>query len=369
MWAVLTDSRRKGNRWDPDEFFETGRSTLSGWLSVLDRLDLAVNRGRALDFGCGLGRLTQALCEHFDRCDGVDIAPSMIEGAREWNRHGARCAYHLNTGGDLADFPDGAFDLVFCYLVLQHMEPHLARGYVSEFMRVLAPGGMAVFQAPRPPVLLTAEERMADVALNGELPRLSAGQSARIPLSVTNTSTARWSNWETSPLAVRVGNHWRSAAGELVVNDDGRAELPGDLGPGERTEVDLVVQAPLSGGQWILEVDVLQEGAAWFGQGRSATLTLPVTVRSSPALPDRLIRKARAVLGGSRGEAPGVTAPAGEDAPPPPVMEMYGVPRPDIEGIVEAAGATVVEVIEDRWPGGWVSLRYVVTNGTALSPR
>ncbi len=371
MWAVLTNSYRKGNRWDPDEFFETGRSTVSDWLDVLDRLDVAVNRGRALDFGCGLGRLTQALCEHFDRCDGVDIAPSMIEGAERWNRHGSRCTYHLNTGGDLADFADGAFDLVFCYLVLQHMEPDLAKGYISEFMRLLGPGGVVVFQVPEawhPPQLLTTEERTADLALIGGLPRLRAGQSARIRLSVTNASTARWSNWETSPFAVRVGNHWRSATGELVINDDGRAELPGDLDPGERAVVDLVVQAPPGGGRWILEVDVVEEGAAWFGHGHSATLNLPVTVGGSQSLPDRLLHKARMVVGGSRRKAL-IAAAAADDAPPPPVMEMYCLPRSEVEVIVEAADATVVDITEDGRPGGWVSLRYVMTKGTDASTR
>ncbi|MDQ2724615.1 MAG: class I SAM-dependent methyltransferase, partial [Actinomycetota bacterium] len=311
--------------------------------------------------------LTQALCEHFDRCDGVDIAPSMIERAQGWNRHGSRCSYHLNTSADLADFPDGAFDVVFCYLVLQHMEPELAKGYVAEFMRLLAPGGVAVFQVPedwRPPELLTAEERQADLALIGGLPRLTAGQSAQIRVSVTNTSTARWSNWETSAFAVRVGAHWRCGPGELVINDDGRAELPGDLGPGERTEVDLVVQVPPSGGRWILEVDVVEEGAAWFGHGHSTTLALPVTVGSPRRDPERLLRRARAVLGGWRGKAPGVTAAMADGAPPAPVMEMYCLPRIDIERIVEAAGATMVDVTEDGRPGGWVSLRYVVTNGT-----
>ena len=47
--------------WDPDEFFAYGRAEID---DVLVRLaDLGLRRGnrRALDFGCGVGRLTQAL--------------------------------------------------------------------------------------------------------------------------------------------------------------------------------------------------------------------------------------------------------------------------------------------------------------------
>lgn len=33
-------------------------------------------------------------------------------------------------------------------ITLQHVEPHYARGYLSEFARVLAPGGAMLFQLP-----------------------------------------------------------------------------------------------------------------------------------------------------------------------------------------------------------------------------
>ena len=45
---------------------------LLGWLR---ELHVQVRPGRALDFGCGVGRLTQALAGKFSECDGVDIAP------------------------------------------------------------------------------------------------------------------------------------------------------------------------------------------------------------------------------------------------------------------------------------------------------
>ena len=48
----------------------------------LTERDLSVRRSRSLDFGCGIGRLTQAMAEFFEVCDGVDISPTMIrEGA------------------------------------------------------------------------------------------------------------------------------------------------------------------------------------------------------------------------------------------------------------------------------------------------
>lgn len=148
LWAVLTSPERAGGRWDLDEFLATGVQEVGSVLDELEALGLTVERRRALDFGCGVGRLTQALADRFDRCDGVDIAASMIDGARRINRHGERVSYHVNATSDLALFPDDSFDFVLSLLVLQHIEPRYAKRYIAEFIRVLKPGGVAVFQVP-----------------------------------------------------------------------------------------------------------------------------------------------------------------------------------------------------------------------------
>jgi hypothetical protein len=64
----------------------------------------------------------------------------------------------------------------------------------------------------------------------------------------------------------------------MLVHDDGRAPLPRDLGPGEELELSMVVNAPRDPGDYLLEVDLLQEGVAWFGDKGSPTVTLPVRV-------------------------------------------------------------------------------------------
>lgn len=148
MWAVLTHPDKDGGRWDPEAFFESGRAQVQAALDVVAELGWALQHGTALDFGSGVGRLTQALCEHFEVVDGVDIAKSMIEAAERLNRFPERCTYHLNLRGDLSLFPEGRFDFVYSTYVLQHMPSDLARGYVEEFVRVLAPGGVALFQMP-----------------------------------------------------------------------------------------------------------------------------------------------------------------------------------------------------------------------------
>ena len=150
-WAVLSDPQKKGNRWKIDEFFQTGISEIDALMRDLDALDLEIAHGRALDFGCGPGRLSQALARYFDHVDGVDISPSMIELAKTSNAQGDRVQYHVNDRDDLQVFKSESFDLVYSSLTLQHVRPPLMRRYLGEFLRVLKPSGLAVFQVPSRP--------------------------------------------------------------------------------------------------------------------------------------------------------------------------------------------------------------------------
>lgn len=148
MWAILSDPSQRGGKWDPDAFFATGRNHVAEALDHLARVGAKPTLGRALDFGCGIGRLTQALADRFQQVDGVDIAPSMIEQANQFNRNPEAVSYHLNERDDLAIFDDGSFDLVFSLIVLQHIENQYKTKYLREFVRVLAPGGIGLFTMP-----------------------------------------------------------------------------------------------------------------------------------------------------------------------------------------------------------------------------
>ena len=104
------------------------------------------SRKCALDFGCGVGRVTQALALHFDQVYGVDISPSMIQHADNYNQYGDRCEYLVNETADLRRFPDDRFDFIYSNITLQHMPARFTRRYIAEFVRVLAPTGVLLFQ-------------------------------------------------------------------------------------------------------------------------------------------------------------------------------------------------------------------------------
>jgi ubiquinone/menaquinone biosynthesis C-methylase UbiE len=148
LWAILALPDRKDGRWKLDEFFATGAAEIQSLMHWIDGLGMSIPHRKALDFGCGIGRLTQALGTYFDEVSGVDIAPSMIELAKRYNRQGNKCKYYLNCTEDLRIFGENEFDLIYSNITLQHINPRYYGSYVSEFLRILSPHGLLIFQIP-----------------------------------------------------------------------------------------------------------------------------------------------------------------------------------------------------------------------------
>jgi SAM-dependent methyltransferase len=148
LWAILSAPGTEGGRWDLDAFMATGHGFVHAALEELQRLGVERPRGRALDFGCGCGRLTQAMASGFDEVVGVDVAPAMLAAAQRLNRHGGRVRYLPVEGPDLRTFGDATFDFVLSTIVLQHMRAGFQQGYLREFLRVLRPGGLCYVQLP-----------------------------------------------------------------------------------------------------------------------------------------------------------------------------------------------------------------------------
>lgn len=148
MWAILTHKRKGG--WTPEDFFAAGREEIAG-LFASSHIGGTRRFRHGLDFGCGLGRLTQALADRCDQVTGVDISPTMVNQARAMNVAGARCDYVVNDRDDLGIFADESFDFIYSNIVLQHMAPEFSARYIREFCRLLAPAGILVFQIPSHP--------------------------------------------------------------------------------------------------------------------------------------------------------------------------------------------------------------------------
>ena len=150
MWAVLTAPGRKGGRWSADEFFATGEAEIEAVLATAETLGRPARREAALDFGCGVGRLTRALGRRFVHAVGVDISAGMVERARALNDDVPGCEFRVNDAPDLAVFETGSFDLVYSSIVLQHLPSRAdIERYLAEFLRVARPDGLVVFGIPK----------------------------------------------------------------------------------------------------------------------------------------------------------------------------------------------------------------------------
>jgi ubiquinone/menaquinone biosynthesis C-methylase UbiE len=152
LWAVVSVPEKRGGRWDMDAFLRTGVERVDEVLSRVKQLRSISRTERALDFGCGAGRLTQRLADYFTEVIGVDIAPSMVRMAERLNRKGSKCSFQVNPGTNLSRFSSEQFDFILADIVLQHIRPVDTLRLLQEFLRVTKKDGLIVFQLPAGPI-------------------------------------------------------------------------------------------------------------------------------------------------------------------------------------------------------------------------
>jgi SAM-dependent methyltransferase len=131
-----------GGRTTADHFEAMGRLD-ADWLREFVSAGSVV-----LDVGCGIGRIETYLAPHCARMCGVDVSDEMVRAARRRTAGIANVEFYRTSATDLSVFPDGTFDFVFSYLVLQHLEYEDAFRALREIARVLKPTGLAVLQFP-----------------------------------------------------------------------------------------------------------------------------------------------------------------------------------------------------------------------------
>lgn len=99
---------------------------------------------RALDFGCGCGRVLRWLSERFQTVTfhGVDIDDEAI---RWCSKNIRRIAVQTNAPLPPLRYPDDHFDLVYSVSVFTHLSEAMQDQWLEELSRVLKPGGLLIF--------------------------------------------------------------------------------------------------------------------------------------------------------------------------------------------------------------------------------
>jgi hypothetical protein len=138
---------------------------------------------------------------------------------------------------------------------------------------------------PAEPMALSDKGFKAAISLVDPPAKLRTGQKETVRVKIKNNSEVMW--WARgAPVNTRgdnrfylaAGNRWLKPDGGLVSNMDGRYGIGKDLAPGEETEVPLVITAPKDPGDYLLEIDMIQEQVAWFSDKGSPTAKTKITV-------------------------------------------------------------------------------------------
>jgi UDP-N-acetylglucosamine--N-acetylmuramyl-(pentapeptide) pyrophosphoryl-undecaprenol N-acetylglucosamine transferase len=135
---------------DESEIQETGKEDFErlilGDKKLIDRLPGERKKLVVLDIGSGIGRMTEMFAGEFGQVHGIDISPTMVEIARR--RLGTLPNVSFKESeGDCVPYGDNTFDLIFSYLVFQHIDDIVTlERYMNEIRRTLKPKGVAKIQ-------------------------------------------------------------------------------------------------------------------------------------------------------------------------------------------------------------------------------
>lgn len=103
----------------------------------------------ALDIGCGIGRIEQALAPCLRHILGIDLSPAMTAEAQRRCAGIANAAFAVCDGDGLAQFSRQGFDLILAvdsFPCFAATAPGIARRYIRDAGRQLRPGGcLALF--------------------------------------------------------------------------------------------------------------------------------------------------------------------------------------------------------------------------------
>jgi 2-polyprenyl-3-methyl-5-hydroxy-6-metoxy-1,4-benzoquinol methylase len=116
-------------------------ANLARWSPYVIHLESLGPRGRLLDVGCASGEFLVAAQSRGWEVYGVEPAPLAAQQARQ------ATGAHIEIGTlEDASYPDGWFDAITLWDVLEHLQS--PRAYISHIARLLRPGGLLSLTTP-----------------------------------------------------------------------------------------------------------------------------------------------------------------------------------------------------------------------------
>ena len=125
-----------------DMFAEYHAHIVSGRIKTLLQL---TPRDRVLELGCGPGRMITKIAAQVYSIIGVDVSDVMLSKANTRTANLSNVALIKNNGEDLENIPPASVDVVYSYACFIHIPEDIQNKYIEEVLRVLRPGGQALF--------------------------------------------------------------------------------------------------------------------------------------------------------------------------------------------------------------------------------
>lgn len=149
-----------------DDFLRTGEAAAKTLADAAAEAGVSFrSSARILDFGCGCGRVIRHLPKHTGASlFGSDYNPALVN----WCAKNLKGDFRRNRLRPPLDFPSGHFDVLYLLSVFTHLRIETQREWLSEFQRVLRPGGLAL-------VTFHDEEQMG--LPDGDAPRATLRES------------------------------------------------------------------------------------------------------------------------------------------------------------------------------------------------
>jgi ubiquinone/menaquinone biosynthesis C-methylase UbiE len=147
-WAVLTNDEFRGSKLGDESiqrFFESGEHYAKLIFQVIHAfVHHEFQPQRALDFGCGVGRVVFPLALRCGSVVGMDVSESMLAEARKnaEDRHAANVTWI--RGDDQLSAVTGDFDLIHSYIVFQHIPSDRGLVLFERLLGMLRSGGVGV---------------------------------------------------------------------------------------------------------------------------------------------------------------------------------------------------------------------------------
>ena len=149
-WGVLSQDEYRKEAMDANklkQFMASGETYTGDLFSFIRRhLSPEFSPMRALDVGCGVGRLVIPLAKRVQEAVGVDIAPEMLRLCNEHAKLAGVENLLLCQSDDDLSLVSGLFDLVNSYIVLQHIPPERGYRLIQAMLDRLRIGGIGSIQ-------------------------------------------------------------------------------------------------------------------------------------------------------------------------------------------------------------------------------